>query len=94
MSSATKSSVSASDRMLAVLQKTEGYNTFSVKQAQRRFGIRNVSARISELRQAGHPIYTNIVRNSNGEKVAMYRLGTPTKSVRKNRFYARLRKSA
>jgi len=83
--------MTANERMLAFLQKTEGYNTFSVKQAQRRFGVRNVSARIAELRQAGYPIYTNIVRNSNGEKVAMYRLGTPTKNRRSNRYYSRLR---
>ena len=88
MASAT---MTANERMLAFLQKTEGYNTFSVKQAQRRFGVRNVSARIAELRQAGYPIYTNIVRNSNGEKVAMYRLGTPTKNRRSNRYYSRLR---
>jgi hypothetical protein len=91
MASATSVSMSVNERMLAFLRKTEGYNTFSVKQAQRRFGIRNVSARIAELRRAGHPIYTNIVKNSNGERVAMYRLGTPTKSQSRNRFYSRLR---
>lgn len=88
MSSAT---VAVKDRMLAFLQKTEGYNTFSVAQARRRFGVENVSARISELRQEGYPIYTNIVRTKDGEKVAMYRLGTPTRNKRSNRFYSRLR---
>jgi hypothetical protein len=88
--SMVSSTVAAKDRMLAFLQKTDGYNTFSVKQAQRRFGVQNVSARISELRQAGYPIYTNII-SRNGEKVAEYRLGTPTRNQRKNRFYSRLR---
>lgn len=86
--------MTVSERMLAFLQKTEGRNTFSVKQGRRLFGIQNVSARIADLRAEGHAIYTNIVRNGKGEKVAIYRLGTPTKSVRKNRFYARLRNSA
>ena len=41
--------LSAKARMLAALKKTEGSNTFTVKQAQRRFGVQNVSARIEEL---------------------------------------------
>lgn len=87
-------SMTVKERMLTVLRKTTGYNSFSVRQAQRWFGITNVSARIAELRQEGHPIYTNIVKNGNGEKVVVYRLGTPTRNPRKNRYYARLRKSA
>ncbi len=91
MSSGT---MTVKDRMLAFLQKTEGYNTFSVKQGRRLFGVQNVAARIAELREDGHAIYTNIVRNGEGEKIAVYRLGTPTKNRRKNRLYSRLRKSA
>lgn len=91
MASATST---AKDRMLAFLRKTEGYNSFSVKQGRMWFGVQNVAARIRELREDGHQIYTNIVRKRNGDKVAIYRLGTPTKSVRKNRFYSRLRSTS
>lgn len=91
MASAT---MTVNERMLNFLQKEGPYNNFTVKQAQRMFGVKNVSARISELRREGHPIYTNIVRSKSGEKLAIYRLGTPTKSVRKNRFYARLRSTS
>lgn len=83
--------VTVKQRMLSFLQKTEGYNTFSIAQGRKRFGIQNVSARIAELREDGHAIYTNIVKNGNGENVAVYRLGTPTKNKRSNRFYSRLR---
>ena len=38
--------LSAKEKMLKALKQKEGYNTFTVKQAQRRFGIKNVSARI------------------------------------------------
>jgi hypothetical protein len=72
--------MTAKEKMLNVLKKTEGYNTFSTKQAQRRFGIQNVSARIDELRKEGHCIYTN-TRKVNGQKVSFYRLGTPTKEM-------------
>jgi predicted transcriptional regulator len=73
--------LSAKQRMLNALSKTEGYNTFTVEQARRRFGISNVSARIDELRQEGHVIYTNTKRNADGVKVASYRLGKPTKAM-------------
>ena len=65
--------------MLNALSKPEGYNTFTVEQARRRFGVQNVSARIDELRQEGHVIYTNSKYNADGVKVASYRLGKPTK---------------
>ena len=73
--------LSAKQKMLNALKKKEGYNTFTVKQAQRRFGIKNVSARIDELRQEGHCIYTNTKVRGDGSKVAVYRIGTPTKAM-------------
>ena len=43
--------------------------------------IQNVAARIDELRQEGHCIYTNTKRRADGSKVSVYRLGTPTRSM-------------
>lgn len=68
------------ERMLRFLQKTEGRNTFSVAQAKAMWGIENVAARINELRNQGYIIYTNVRSRGDGSKVAVYRLGTPTKS--------------
>ena len=73
--------LSAKQRMLNALSKPEGYNTFTVEQARRRFGVQNISARIDELRQEGHVIYTNTKYNADGVKVASYRLGKPTKAM-------------
>lgn len=73
--------LSAKQKILNFLSKKEGYNTLSVAQARARFGIQNVSARIDELRQEGHCIYTNTKRRADGTKVNVYRLGTPTKSM-------------
>jgi len=74
------SNLSAKQKMLAALKQTSGYNTFTTKQAQRRFGITNISARIEELRKEGNCIYTN-TKIVDGQKVAFYRLGTPTKAM-------------
>lgn len=73
--------LSAKQRILNFLTKKEGYNTLSVAQARARFGIQNVSARIDELRQEGHCIYTNTKRRADGSKVQVYRVGTPTKAM-------------
>ena len=72
--------LSAKQKMLNALKQKSGYNTFTVKQAQRRFGITNVTARIDELRQEGNCIYTNS-KVVDGKKVSFYRLGTPTKRM-------------
>ena len=72
--------ISAKSKMLNALKQPSGYNTFTVAQAQRRFGIQNVSARIEELRKEGHCIYTNY-RKVDGKKTAYYRLGTPSKAM-------------
>jgi hypothetical protein len=70
-----KKQLSAKQKILNYLSKSEGYNTLTVAQARARFGIQNVSARISELRQEGHCIYTNTVRRGDGTKVRAYRHG-------------------
>ena len=73
--------LSAKQRMINALQKTTGYNTFTVSQARSRFGVSNVAARIDELRNEGHCIYTNTKTRGDGSKVKSYRLGTPTKAL-------------
>ena len=74
------SRVSAKSRILGFLTKTSGYNTLSVKQAQARFGITNVSATIAQLRAEGYAIYTNTKHRADGSPVAIYRLGRPSMS--------------
>jgi gamma-glutamylcyclotransferase (GGCT)/AIG2-like uncharacterized protein YtfP len=73
--------LSAKQKMLNYLSKSEGYNTLSVAQARARFGIQNVAARIDELRKEGNVIYTNTKTRGDGSKVAVYRMGKPTKAM-------------
>jgi predicted transcriptional regulator len=76
-----KKQLSAKQKIINYLSKQEGYNTLTTAQARARFGIQNVSARIDELRQEGHCIYTNTVKRGDGTKVKAYRLGKPTKAM-------------
>ncbi len=74
-------SKSAKARVLAYLSKDSEYNTLTATKMQSVFGIANPSATINELRNEGHAIYLNTRVNANGDKVAFYRLGSPTKRM-------------
>jgi len=73
--------MSAKDKILKYLSKEGPYNTLTVAQAQSRFGISNVGARIEELRAEGHCIYTNKKKLNDGRTITFYRLGKPTREM-------------
>lgn len=60
-----------------MLNSLRNGNTFSVAQARSRFGAHNIAARIHELRNEGHVIYSNVKTRADGRRVTEYRLGTP-----------------
>ena len=68
-------------KVLAYLSKDSAYNTLTANKMQSFFGVANPSATINVLRNEGNAIYLNTRINTNGEKVAFYRLGTPTKRM-------------
>ena len=68
-------------KVLAYLSKEGSYNTLTANKMQSVFGVANPSATINELRNEGNAIYLNTRYNTSGEKVAFYRLGTPTKRM-------------
>jgi hypothetical protein len=72
--------MNATQKILTAL-KSETSNTFTTKQARSRFGIKNVAARIFDLRQEGHCIYTNTKKLSDGTKTTEYRLGKPSRAM-------------
>lgn len=76
--------MSVKEKLLAYLSKPwyAGRNTFSVAQARAMFHVQNVTARIHELREDGYPIYTNVRTRGDGSKVFVYRLGTPSRSMK------------
>ena len=54
----------------------------TAKQISARFGIANPSATVSDLRMDfGLAVYANSRKNSKGQRVTRYRLGTPTRRV-------------
>ena len=50
-------------------------------QAQKRFGIKNIAAEASRIRQAGYAVYANTRVAGNNAKVTEYVIGKPSRKV-------------
>ena len=55
--------------------------TITPAQAEKRFGIKNISAEASRIRQAGFAVYCNTRRAGNGVVVSEYAIGRPSRKV-------------
>ena len=56
-------------------------DAISASQAEKRFGIKNISAEVSRVRQAGFAVYANSRKAGNGVRVTEYRIGTPSRRL-------------
>ena len=55
--------------------------SLTASQAAKRFGIKNISAEASRLRQAGYAVYANQRTAGNHVEVTEYRLGNPSRAI-------------
>ena len=53
----------------------------SASQAHKRFGIKNISAEVSRVRQAGYAVYANSRKAGNGVQVTEYVIGKPSRKL-------------
>lgn len=65
-------------RVLMALQKGE---QLTAKQIASRFGVKNPTATVSDLRFAGFAIYANQHTDTKGRVTTKYRLGRPSRAV-------------
>lgn len=65
-------------KLLSALQSGD---RVSASQASKRFGIQNISAEVSRIRQAGFAVYSNRRTAGNHVEVTEYRLGTPSRRL-------------
>jgi hypothetical protein len=64
------------------LQKAlQGGEVFTASEAQKRFGIKNISAEVSRIRQNGYAVYANTRKAGNGVVVREYRLGEASREM-------------
>jgi hypothetical protein len=53
----------------------------TASQAEKRFGIKNVSAEVSRIRQAGFAVYANTRTAGNHVQVTEYEIGQPSRKL-------------
>lgn len=54
---------------------------FTASQAEKRFGIKNISAEASRIRAAGFAVYANTRVAGNGVQVTEYEMGQPSRKL-------------
>lgn len=53
----------------------------TASQAEKQFGIKNISAEVSRIRQAGYAVYANQRTAGNNVTVTEYEIGMPSRRV-------------
>jgi hypothetical protein len=64
-----------------VLKALENGEKLTASEARKRFGVGNLSAEASRLRQAGFAVYANQRVAGNGVTVTEYRIGRPSRAI-------------
>jgi len=53
----------------------------TASQAQKRFGVGNLAAEASRIRQSGYAVYANTRKAANGVTVTEYEMGQPSREI-------------
>ena len=62
----------------AIVRKGE---TLSASEISKRFGVKNPTATISDIRKRGYAIYANTRKAGNGVQVTEYVMGKPSRKI-------------
>jgi hypothetical protein len=55
--------------------------TLTASEAKKRFGVGNLSAEASRIRQSGYAVYANSRKAGNGVQVTEYVMGKPSREI-------------
>ena len=64
-----------------VFQALYNGETLTASQAEKRFGVKNLAAEASRIRQGGYAVYSNSRKAGNGVQVTEYELGQPSREI-------------
>ena len=64
-----------------VFQALQSGDAITPSQAEKRFGVKNLSAEVSRIRQHGFAVYSNSRKAGNGIQVTEYVLGKPSRKL-------------
>ena len=55
--------------------------TLTAARADREFGVKNISAEVSRIKQNGYAVYSNTRQTGTGVKVTEYVMGSPSREI-------------
>jgi hypothetical protein len=76
--------------MKFISKETKTYKVFNAlyngesltaSQAEKRFGVKNIAAEASRIRQSGYAVYSNTRKAGNGVTVTEYAMGKPSREI-------------
>jgi len=76
--------------MKFISKETKTYKVFNAlyngesltaSQAEKRFGVKNIAAEASRIRQSGYAVYANTRTAGNGVTVTEYAMGKPSREI-------------
>jgi hypothetical protein len=73
--------ISKETKSYKLLEALKAGEKFTASQAEKRFGIKNISAEASRLRHAGYAVYSNSQVAGNGVLVTTYELGRASREI-------------
>jgi len=73
--------ISKETKTFKLLEAMKAGETFTSAQASKRFGIKNISAEASRLRQSGYAVYAKSHVAGNGVLITAYELGRPSREI-------------
>ena len=56
-------------------------DTLTASQAEKRFGVKNISTEVSRIRSSGYAVYANSRKAGNGVQVTEYVMGKPSREI-------------
>jgi hypothetical protein len=73
--------ISPETKTFKLLTALKSGDKLTASQAEKRFGIKNIAAEASRIRQAGYAVYANSRTAGNHTQVTEYQMGMPSRRV-------------
>lgn len=73
--------ISKDTKTFKVFTALKSGEKLTASQAQKRFGVKNLAAEASRIRQHGYAVYTNSRKAGNGVTVTEYEMGNPSREI-------------
>jgi len=73
--------ISKNTKTFKLFQALKSGEKVTASDAQKRFGIKNIAAEASRIRQSGYAVYANTRTAGNNVTVTEYELGRPSREI-------------